>query len=682
MLLRIFATILLLLSTRSVFAQPVSAAIGLAIQAQKGTVPTPAWARKNLSAAELAPSRYRMTATFGPTQLAQKTTNQYSTYTTYMYVIPVPTQINDISVSLANPYSTAGGAVINSVSAWASDSYAAYPYIPSTWNTNSSQVQMFPTTNSVYLQCTTTISSVTVTCSSTSTIPTGGGTIFVFGPGIVMTYPVTTATITNGTTVTLNQAATASGTVTLQFCNYANNTTATYPEGKIYWDNQGADSDYVNLSGTARAFTIQPNPSSANSNPQVFTLQHSDFVPLGSIPQAASGNNGSHLLFVYVTLTGSTTSIMQAAMGGATGLGNYDTNVASGLGGFYYLEGQAYGAGDVSDNPASTGWKGASYNPFIRIDAHVDAPVRNVIAVGDSISCAPPDDNFSSWMFRASWLLSTPAAPISFSNYCWGGQASPIYFEVLRRNVEPDIASAIVCQPISRNDGITLWDFQMLAGKCEGFADQQHARIGFWGAIPFTYSLDGQPTLQNYVATMRTHLAALSTTCQPTSSGAAGQTCPKIPVMDPVPYLSRAATLNPNYTGSGNFWDYLSAGSTSTSAAAAGSTTITTNATNFYYCLPGDNLQDTTTPSAINGGNTAVVSATTTTVTVSSSAIVGSGILAGDVLECSAPGYSLTAPILTFDNTHPWYNAQAILTGTLAAPGPGLTMMEQLLGLQ
>ena len=71
-------------------------------------------------------------------------------------------------------------------------------------------------------------------------------------------------------------------------------------------------------------------------------------------------------------------------------------------------------------------------------------------------------------------------------------------------------------------------------------------------------------------------------------------------------------------------------------------------------CYVGDTLIDVTTPAAILAGST-VSAATTTALTVANTAVIGSGIVNGDTLECAAPGYN--GPALTFDNTHPWNNA-------------------------
>jgi hypothetical protein len=472
-----------------------------------------------------------------------------------------------------------------------------------------------------------------------------------------------TATVTNSTTVTLSSNATVTNSAAaLQFANIAT-------DCKMYWDNAGADSDTINTSGSTRAFQIAANPSSSATGVNVFTAAASDFVPCTSVARTDGGS--LPLAFIYVTLSASAT---EYGKGFSTFLSNvantpsYDLNIAPTLqSGRYVFVMRPWnnGGSDYADNPGGTGYTSAPVWPLVTLQYLTDARGFNVLSTGDSISAAPPDDVYSNVVMRACYRLSTPQLPCEYSSFAYGGQASPIYMENFRNYVSLIQPSAIVGQPISRNDigGLQLSQLQTLLAKYESYAQNVGARLGFLGAFPMTTTADGNATYQNSISTMRARLAAISQTCQPSTGG---QSCPLVPVLDPVPIISRAAL-------GGNFWDYLGLYQTANGATAAGATSIPVSQTSgIVGCYSGDVLTDTTTPSAISS-NASVTSATATSLTVPSSTVVGSGIVTGDVLVCSYPGW--TGGYLTKDNTHPWYPAITLLQSA------GDTFLKQLLGL-
>ena len=335
------------------------------------------------------------------------------------------------------------------------------------------------------------------------------------------------------------------------------------------------------------------------------------------------------------------------------------------LGGRYFFVGRPWnnGGNDYADAPAGSGFTIAIPYPMLEIQYLTDARGWNILQSGDSIAAAPANDNFSNGVYRACKLLSTPQAPCEWSSVAWGGTSSAVYDESLRNNALALQPSAIVQQAVSRNDvSPALRNLQMLLAKSESYAGKLDARLGFYGAFPLTTTLDGSTTWQANVATMRARLAAISKTCQPNTGG---QTCPTVPVLDPGPIVSRAAL-------GGNAWQYLGLGMIANGAAAAGATSITVSV-GTTSCYVGDILTDLTTPGAVLSGAT-VTSATATTVSVASTAIIGAGILSGDNLVCSMPGW--TGGALTYDNTHPWYPAWVLLQ-----PASN-TFVQQLLGLQ
>ncbi|HQU16610.1 MAG TPA: hypothetical protein PLO69_10985 [Gammaproteobacteria bacterium] len=624
----------------------------------------PANVADRLSFATKAPRRQLMTKTWGAFDPSYTTYAAGQIYT-FQYVMPLEGNPYAFRIGVSDPF--AGEFQITSAAVYMSDSYSGWVQAGVPVEGNLMNITTIPTANSVWLTCTLTNGSATVTCPSTASIPTATGTVYAIGPYNAGLPVNATATVPNGTTAVLSGNFTGvTGTYTVQFANMAT-------ECRIYWDNAGANVDTINTAGINRSITLTGNPVNVGAGAYPYTISWSDLAPCAGVSRADSGNQ--YLAFVYLTIGASTTSYgynsptvnfsRGAGVGPDANLGFDSLVTGPVLNGRYYFIGRpwANGGTDFADNPGGSGFTPPTISPSLAIQYLTDTPGWNVLQVGDSISTAPPNDGFTTPVMRACYLLSTPQAPCEWSSVAWGGQASPVYDEALRNNLLALNPSAIVGQPISRNDGLTLPILQMLMAKLSSYAEKADARIGLYGAFPFTTTLDGNPSLQTIVATMRSRLAAISKTCQPASGS---QTCPMIPVLDPVPVVSRAAL-------GGNFWDYLGTGVTASGATVAGATSIPINSNGNSPCQIGDILTDDTTPAAIAAGST-VSASSAGTLTVTASVVIGSGVQPGDVLVCSMPGWNGGA--LSFDNTHPWYPAALLLQ-----PAAN-TFMQQLLGLQ
>jgi hypothetical protein len=603
--------------------------------------------------------------------------NNAGTTYTYGAVFPVEGTSQAIRIGIAQPY--AGIWAIASATLYYSDSYSGFVQngtpLPGTPinGADGTNKTILPTANSVWLQCTLTNGSPTIICPSTATIPTATGTVYAIGPSGMPIQP--TVTVSNGTTATMSASGSSNftgttGTYTIQFANLATGC-------KIYWDNWGAQVDTINTTGVNRSFTLR-GPA-ANTNTSVFypsTIAWSDLTPC--VPIARADGGSAYIAFVYITNAPATTNFARGSIAGAwsisanTGFAGdtskgFNTNFGqTQLGGRYWYVIRPWnnGGADYADNPTGSGWTyNATTLPAFAMQYISDAPGKEVAQVGDSLSAAPPGDSLNNPIHYTCKLYSTPQAPCEYFNYSWGGTTTSYYDEELRLNVNAIPMSALVGQPISRNDGITATNFQMILAKLFSYAQKAHARFGVYGAFPFTNSLDGVPSFQTYVNIERTRLAQISTTCQPSTGG---KLCPKIPVLDPVPIISRAAL-------GGNFWDYLGLGFMANGTTAAGATTINVSSGGPTPCYAGDTIVDLTTPAAI-AANATAISSTTTTVTVANTVVVGSGIQANDKLVCSMPGWNGGA--VTYDNTHPWDPGVALLL-----PAAKI-FMGQLLGVQ
>jgi len=571
-----------------------------------------------------------------------------ATSTTYVAFVPLEAMAYAIRIAVADPFTTP--LHILSAAAYPSDSYSGTIKNGAPW-VKGVQSTAIPTANSVFQTCTTVSASTAVTCPNTATFP-NAATMYVIGPGIPVNA---TATVTNGTTVTLSANATASASVSLQFANMA-------AECKLYYDNLGAAADTINTAGVSRTLTIAGNPASPNHASQAYTMQWSDFAPCTSVPRA--DGQTTNIMALYITFGASATDSFGYF---ASIISSYSNNIAPSFANRFVNVGISWNANiDATDSPTATaGFKGWDITPAIAVQYLTDARGWNILQVGDSISTAPPEDGFSTPVKRACMTLSTPLAPCEWSSVAWGGTASAVYAEALRNNMTTLAPSAIVGQPVSRNDplGATLASYQMLMARLQSYTQKADARLGLLGVFPFTTTADASAITQADNATMRARLAAISKTCQP---GTGGQTCPMVPVLDPIPLLSRSVL-------GGNAWDYLAMGATASGAVPAAVTTIPITAQPAVPCYAGDILTDVTTPAAILAGST-VVSSTVNSITVADTAVIGGGILNADALVCSMPGWAGGA--LTYDNTHPWYPAMLLLQ-----PAANV-FTQQLLGLQ
>lgn len=592
-----------------------------------------------------APRRNKLTMSLGAINPTYATPVN-ATLSTFMSVVPLETKARAIRIAAADPYSI--GMQIVSATAYPSDSYSGL--LPAAFATGSNTT-VIPTKNSVYQTGTITNGSNQITGLTTASLPTSS-TVYVVGSGIGIDV---TATVVNATTMQLSSNATISATETIQFSNMSTGC-------PLYFDNQGADADTINTAGVSRSLTTPGNAASLNNNPQSFTLQWSDFVPCSTIARADGGVQP--LMMIFVTLGPNTT-----AYGRIIAANNsYNNNIASSYGNRFIYTGRPWNNnGNWADVPQTTGW--TSYDnqsPLAVIQYLADAAGHNVLQVGDSISTAPGNDGLSTPIWRACMAISTPQAPCQWSSLAWGGTASAVYLEAFRRNAAALAPSAVVAQPISRNDGATIAGYQMLLSKIESYVTTLNksypVRLGFYGAFPFTTTLDGNSTAQADVTTIRADLLAENVGCTPSSGGTL---CPSIPSFDPIPLVSRSAL-------GGNFWDYLGISATASSAVAAGVTTIPYSG-GLQRCYPGDTVIDTTKPSAI-ATNSVVISCNTTGATVASNVVIGTGIASGDTLVFQMPGWSGGA--LTDDNTHPNYAGVALVTPAATA------MLKTMLGIR
>jgi hypothetical protein len=597
-----------------------------------------------------APRRARLTAMPGSINLAYA---HPATNTTYEIMLPLEAQAYAVRVGVAYPFG-ALPMIITSAAAYPSDSYSGYLQSGTVFALNT-RTNTMPTANSVFQSCTIAASSTSMTCSNTGVLPSAS-TMYVVGPQLTLntsaSTPDVTGTIADGTHVTLSAVAQQSGTFTFQFFNLAS-------ECKIYWDNAGGDSDTINNTTTgARALTIPGNPANVANAILPYTVQWSDFVPCTTVPRADGGT--LPLMTFYIALSGAGSYARNSAS-----MATYDANIASGLGGRYIFESQSWQNNDFSDAPNTDGGqKGVDgFRPIVAVQYYTPSRGWQILMTGDSIAAAPPDDNFSNTVYRACKNLSTPQAPCEWASVAWGGTSSSLYHEAFRQNVAAIRPSAVIMQPISRNDGGTLASLQMLLARAVAYATEIDARLGFYGMFPMTTTADGSTTNQATFTGFRTLLNSFGQTCQP---GTGGQTCPRIPVLDPAPVVSRAVL-------GGNSWDYLGMDAVASGAAAAGATTISITTQSGAPCYAGDTIADTTR-AGVMAANATVSSSTTNSITVPGSAIIGGGIQSGDTLVCQMPGW--TGGALTHDNTHPWYPAQALLQPA------GTAFTQQLLGLQ
>jgi hypothetical protein len=579
----------------------------------------------------------RSILTTAPTSAIAPKYKTASVEKTYQVVFPLEANGSAIRFAIADQY--AGAMQIVAASLYASDSYSGL--VQQGAVSRQGPLATFPTVNSVFETCTLVKGSEKVVCPTTANLP-AAATLYVIAKAETI-QPNVTATVSSPTTVKLSRPALISGTPTLQFANLA-------PECIAYFDNQGAPANIVNTNGVNRGLFIPGNPQSTGTAPQPYTLQWSDLVPCTTRPRADGGTQP--LIFAYITLAATSTY-------GAGG-GNYPTynaQIAPQFGNRYVFETVAKNTNaDFSDQPAGSAFvSSVGVSPFLAFSYVSDVPGWNVLQTGDSISTAPPDDNLSSGVWRGCKSISTPQLPCEWASVAWGGEPSTVYNVALANNISALNPSALVAQPISRNDyptvyrGSFLGSMQNLLTAEQGFVQGTDMVIGFYGAFPFTTTLDDYPTYQAAVATMRSELAGIAQQCQP---NAPPSTCPLIPVLDPVPVVSRALL-------GGNSWDYLGIGFTANGADPAGSTQIAITSSNrVQSCYIGDLVTDTTNPAAIAPGSTATA-VSATTITVGAGAVTGSGIAAKDQLVCSMPGW--TGGALSFDNTHPWYPSWTLL---------------------
>ena len=594
-----------------------------------------------------APRRTIMTSGFAGSGSPTFTQGGYSALTTFVVAKVIEGPAYAVRFGFANPYALPMQIVSARVAA--SDSFAGTTQ--PTWEPSTANLTVIPTKNSVFQTGTTVSGNAVISGLTTAALPSGT-TMYVIGAGIAADA---TATVTDSTHVTMSANATASGTVTLQFANLA-------PSCQLFFDNKGADIDTINASGTATGITVN-NPFSPNNNAQNFTMQYSDFAPCTvNTPRADSGQG--FVVMVYVTL-GPSSGAFGRPLGSPA---SYNTLIAPLFGNRYMKAGIAWnGNVDYSGNPTGSGFKGFGNTPVMSVQYMTDAPGINVVHVGDSISTSPSTDGISTPFFQACLAISTPQFPCETSSVAWGGTGTSIYMQDLIDNARSMWASLIVGQPFTRNEpgGANLANYQLVTAKLlstlKSLDRSMQTQLILYGEWPFTTTVDGNAQAIADLVTERNRLATIQFGCTPSSGGSL---CPAVQVLDPVPYVSRAAL-------GGEHYRYLGIKQVANGNTSAGATSIPITA-GVVSCYAGDVLTDATNPSGVLNGAT-VISATNAALTVANTAVIGGGITSGDALVCSYPGWAGGA--LSDDNTHPNIAGMALLRAQ------ALTQFKQAIGV-
>lgn len=631
----------------------------------------PAYAKDKLSARGVAPKRLLLSSIPFSQAGGSYNSNNTGQTTTFMYITPLEAaNVSAVRIFFNNPWNVPFP-IVRAV-AYMSDSYGGLVFNGQLQPDNVARKIVMPTANSVLATCTSN-GTTTLTCpGGTASFPSAS-TMYVLSPGNFPNSSYTTATIATGTTVTLSQAPTTRGSFVVQFANMA---TAC----QLYFDNAGARINTVNNSGTVVSATIvgpPQNTSTSTAYPTPFF--YSDLAPCPSQGSPRIDGDPKPLLFItlakspaatgFNSISGTALSTRSAVAGrqaAAANVDGYNYLIAPNLGGRYVFMQQTWlGNTDATlDVTVGAGWGNANILPFIGIQYVTTNAGYNLVQTGDSISASSSRAQMDTILFQACKTISTPQTPCEYSNISWGGVGSSAYGEQLRYNMPAFEPSALVLQPITRNDGISLTGFTQVMSRIVGYSSRQDIKIGFLGAFPFTTSLDGAPASQSIVQQWDSMLKVMAAGCTPSTGG---QSCPMYPYLDPIPVVSRKVL-------GGNFWNYLSTGLYATANAAAGATSISVQSGTVVGCYVGDELLNRTNPNVIAPG-AKVTGVALNTLTVPNTAIVGAGISNLDDLMCRAPGYTGTYP-LTWDNTHPGDGAiQALMPAAIS-------FTKQLLGMQ
>ena len=682
MMPRLLLILLLALSTPALAQTGIAGNGGLGIggntSVTSAIAANPAGALDAMSAAGQARKTNMLGFSIGPINPTSLTnTNQ----TTFVVVASLQALSYGLRFAVADMFNQS--MTISSAYAYVTDSFAGAAPTNSSWiYGQGTPTTVVPTTNSVYQTCTLSSSSTTAVCSNTALLPSAS-TMNVI-PTTGNNYPIlngiwnTTATVANSTNITLSSTPSVSGPYLLQFTNFGS---VGGGQGvQFCFDNQGAAPDYnvdqINATCTNTSLTIAPNAANPTNTDMAYTLQWSDWVAL-PVNLARADGGTQPLVMIYVTIAAN--SHFGRTL---TNLDKYNANIAGSLNGKYIFAGSAHDAGDYAATPASDPFLDANYfHPIMAVQYMTDAGGWEIAGTGDSLFTSPPDDDISSGPFRACALISTLLAPCEFVNFGWGGHNWSVYGEAMRNNVFTFSPSALIFEATSRNEtgGYTAANFAAMFSRQYALATTLKARIGYYDGFPGGNTIDGLPNSIAAWRGVRSRLAVISKTCQPSTGGL---TCPHIPILDPVPVVSRASTTYTGYAGTpGNDYDYLSMSQTANGPTSAGATTINiTTPEGGINCNPLDVLTDTTTSGVVKSG-ALVTSATSTALTVPSNTVIGGGILSGDTLVCSYGGYIVPAgsgysAVTTEDNIHPWSVAWNMLAQT------SMTFIQQLLGLQ
>ena len=276
----------------------------------------------------------------------------------------------------------------------------------------------------------------------------------------------------------------------------------------IYWSNHGAGLGMRDNGTAGRSVVLPANTLNPRNLPWPVEIRWSDFSPCRSLARADGGRQP--LLFIYVTV-GST--------GFASATANFplfNRNLAANRGRRHYIL-QAWTMGrDFADNPTGTDWRWlgrGNFGPLWAVQYLTDHPGIQVVISGDSLSAAPPEDNFSTPLHRASWDLSTPRFPIEVSSMAWGGTASRVYEVMLRKNAPALLPDIVAYQPLSRNDGFNVDAMQTLLAKATtdaaAFSREYGSKI-IWNIAGCEPSADGRDVAIMAFNEMRSRLQALA----------------------------------------------------------------------------------------------------------------------------------------------------------------------------
>jgi hypothetical protein len=264
------------------------------------------------------------------------------------------------------------------------------------------------------------------------------------------------------------------------------------------FDSAGAFNTTVNAAGTTRNLTLAADAGNTGNTPAAYTIKWTDLVPCVSIPRTDGGQQ--HLLFIYVSISN----------GGFTGpnqmVGSVYNADADAHQGRYHWAGTAWNNGtDYADNPTGTGFKFSIAVP-VAVQYLTASPGIQTVSTGDSLSCAPNTDQFSTPLMRAGYSMSSPGFPIEFASMGWGGTASPIYNPTLLNNAPALRPSVVAYQPLSRNDGASVAVGQNLIAQAAMIHDTMSATYGskmLWNCPGGEPSYDGTQSSIDAFNTLR-----------------------------------------------------------------------------------------------------------------------------------------------------------------------------------